>query len=203
MTTLNLQVGASLDDSREDADTSTSPTSSSIRLNETDSWGGFRFQNVTIPQGSTINSADFQYYIEDVDHDDVNHVIYCEDADTSAQFSASSSDISGRAQTTASVHEVQLAAGAGWRSAPDISALIQEVVDRPSWASGNALSVLVRGNYDSAPFCYVESYDGNSAQAAKLDIDYTAPSAGGQPMALRGQAVPGVRGAWSGKCIGG
>jgi hypothetical protein len=194
MTTLNLQVGASLRDSREDAAAgATSPTSSSVRINASDCWGGFSFLNVTIPQGSTINSADFQYYIEDVDHDDVNDVIYCEDADNSAEFSASNYDLSGRSRTSASVSEVQASAGAGWRSAPDISALLQEVIDRPSWASGNALTVLMKGGYDSAPYLHIESYDGNSAQAAKLDIDYTAPSAGGQPMALRGQAVPGLR----------
>jgi hypothetical protein len=178
MTTLNLQVSASLDDSREETDGTVAPTSTSVRINGSDKWGGFRFTNVTVSPGSTINTATFQYYIESTAEDDVNHIVYCEDADSSAQFTTSSYDITNRARTTASVYEVQLAAGAGWRSAPDIADLVQEVIDRVGWASGNALSVLVKGNYNASPYLYIESYDGASAQAAKLDIDYTAGGAG-------------------------
>ena len=171
---LNLQVNASADDAHQKSDNTVSTTSSSVRINGSLAWGGFRFTGITIPQGATINSAVFRYYIEDTAHDDVNHVIYAEASDNASQFADVLNNISDRTRTGTSVYEVQNGAGAGWRSAPDISALIQEVIDRPGWNSGNALAIIIDGSYSASPYLYTESWDGNPALAAQLEIVYSA-----------------------------
>ncbi len=59
------------------------------------------------------------------------------------------------------------AAGAAERT-PDLSAIVQEVVSRPDWRSGNALAVMVGGSGERTAM----SYDGDAAGAPILRVSY-------------------------------
>ena len=51
---------------------------------------------------------------------------------------------------------------------PDIAAIIQEIVNRPGWVSGNDIVIIVTGSSERT----AESYNGVSAAAPLLHIDY-------------------------------
>jgi hypothetical protein len=191
VTTLNLQAGASSDDAHETAGGTVILTDAYPALVVSGAHFGFRFLNATIPPGPTINTATIQTYNHSTSYDGIHCNIYCEDVDSASTFTASTNNIEGRSRTTASVSWSQDSAGTGWKTSPDISSAVQEVVDRAGWSSGNSVATLL--DLTSGASWQIRMWDYDSSYAPKLDIDYTPPATGGQPMALRGQAVPGLR----------
>ena len=173
MTTLNLQVGASISDARESTTPYLDYTGATVNVGGANWWGYWRW-TAAIPQGATVNTATFQANVVSVDYDDPIFTIYCEDADTSADIACSGgacSDLSDRTETTASVAQSASSVGTGWYTMPDVSSPVQDVIAREGWASGNALAILVKGGAS----CNVRfvSWDSDTALAGKLDIDYT------------------------------
>ncbi|MBN1676563.1 MAG: hypothetical protein JXR37_36305 [Kiritimatiellae bacterium] len=108
---------------------------------------GVRFAGVNIPPGAVIRRAWLEFRTDETDSEPTDLVIRGEAADNAAPFRAGTGDISARRQTLAfarwrpgpwsQVGDVQ--------SSPDLSALIQEVVDRPEWRTGQALAFIVSG----------------------------------------------------------
>ena len=99
-----------------------------------------------------------------------------EASDNASAFGSSSGDITSRPMTGASAswnppgwNNVGEAA-AGQRT-PDLSAIVQEIVDRGGWSSGNALVFVITGSGARV----AESWDGSPAQAPELVIEYIAP----------------------------
>jgi hypothetical protein len=175
VTTLNLQVAASADDACEDGSSgNVYDTANNVYLTDSDYWGGFRWQSVTIPSGATIDSADLQVWLSDTGHDDIEVDIYGHDVADAGAFSGGSGtyDISGRARTSASVNESSSSTGTGWHSMPDVKAVVQEIVDDAGGLSSAGLALIEDGL--AGIDLYQTAYDGNSDHAAKLDIDYTA-----------------------------
>ena len=185
MPTLNLQVAAGTDDARESQDGQDwSVSSTSIQMDAADAEeaqynGGFVFHNVTIPAGSTINSATLSLNITNAAVDDVDATVGFEDVDDADDFSTTANVTTRRANlTTASVAWSATGLGTGWKSPADLSAPLQEIINRPGWASGNSVCCIVAGNVGVAELtCW--AYEGNASLAAKLDIDYT--EGGGTP----------------------
>lgn len=148
---------------------------------------GFRFPNVTIPQGATINSATFHYTAFDTDSTNPpNVVIFAEDIDDSPTFTTTGSDSpdtvafgGSRATTTTGVAWPLSAGGQILNTAtssPDISSVIQEVIDRPGWSSGNALSILI------GPGDQIDNFNArNATSSAALIINYTADTGSPAP----------------------
>jgi hypothetical protein len=64
---------------------------------------GIRFQNVTIPNGATIDNAYIEFVIDESNDDVTNLVIHGEDNDNALTFTSAASDISNRTKTTTSV----------------------------------------------------------------------------------------------------
>lgn len=170
MTTLNLQVSASSDDARQNASVM-DLTATTVVVNSADDRAGLRFLNVTIPPGSTVDTAALQLYSLDTVQDDPDDNIYCEDVDDATTFTSSANNISSRTLTTASVAWSATGVGTGWVTSPDIAAPIQEYVDRPGRVSGNDLNVIF--DHQGPPDFRWRAYDGDTSLAAKLDITYT------------------------------
>lgn len=169
MTTLNLQVSASSDDARENSGT-VGLTAPSINASGTNQKLGFRVDNVTIDQGETVIQALLSLYVTSTDNDTPNGAtIYGDDSDDAATFSTSTNNLSSRTTTTASVTWSGSNIGSGW-AALDVTAIVQEIIDRPGWASGNAIAFVLYGVSGMA--LTITTYDGNPSQAAKLDIEY-------------------------------
>lgn len=126
---------------------------------------GFRFMEIEIPQGATISSAYIQFKASSDDGTTGTYTIKGEDVDNPAVFSSSSSNISGRTTTSASVtwDSSSTPAITNWTKGntydtPDLKAIVQEIVDRENWESGNAMSFIITGTgtkytytYDNGP----------------------------------------------------
>ncbi len=145
---------------------------------------GLRFQDVDIPQGATITSAKIEFTTAATSPGTTSLTFHAEDIDNSPGFLASSNNISSRSLTSdlkiwsplplwmvvGDVHET-----------PDLSDIVQEVVDRAGWCGGNALSIIVSGT-SPAQSHLAKAYEDNASDAPKLLIEFdedSIPAGGG------------------------
>ncbi|NNF16716.1 MAG: DUF11 domain-containing protein [Gammaproteobacteria bacterium] len=154
---------------------------------------GLRFQNLTIPGGATITNAFIQFTVEGTDSNATNLVLSGDDADNSGAIANVNFDISGRTRTTASVNWNNVpawnsvgAAGVDQRT-PDLTSIVQEIIARPGWSSGNAMTIIIdagAGCNSSSCRRQAESRDGSAGDAAELVIEYTTLVPGTADLAL-------------------
>ncbi len=196
-TTLTRAVATGSDDAEEYVPGTTGATIGQMDLTSSDleimydgtkkQMIGIRFGNITIPQGATITSAYIQFGTKG-DKNPVlgDAVIKGQAADTAATFTTTAFNITTRPRTTDSVMwtgstsatwgttATPGTAGADQKS-PDIKTIIQAIVNRTGWVSGNSLAIFLTGEGVRNSF----SYDGNISNngtnsfAPKLTIQYT------------------------------
>jgi hypothetical protein len=200
LTTLNLQVGASSDDAYQDSGGTANITSAAAAAGTGTSGVtplrtyGVRFTSVTIPQGASIVSANLTVCKRNTTFNDVRGTWFGQADDNAATFSGGE-DMTARTQTSATVVCSEnisrtdgvfyaFPTGASWVS------IVQEIVNRSGWASGNAMVfVFIGDNASSFTSTDVNSYDNSPSVAAKLDIDYSLPRLA-QPMLLVNPPLP-------------
>ncbi len=135
-------------------------------------WVGIRFQDISIPQGTTILSASIQFTVDETDYGNTSVQIWGQDTDNAPAFTFYNSNISSRTRTAASVNWTNIPvwntvgqAGADQRT-PDLTTIVQEIVNRAGWSSGNSMAFLINGTGERT----AESYNGNSNAAPVLTI---------------------------------
>ena len=133
--------------------------------------GGFVFNTVAIPNSTTITAAYIEVYIYSTTDDDANVDICGNDVDDANNF-AIEADVTSRARTTATVAWIEDTLGVGWAQSPDISTVVQEIVNRVGWATGQDMCFLIDGKSDTDKDLQCRSYDWNTALAAKLHVEY-------------------------------
>jgi hypothetical protein len=191
MPTLNLQVGASTDDANQQYGNSpptflptTLLTNNFGGLNY-NAWtigaAGYRFANVTIPKGATINVAYLEHWVAPADWSAAPNLnIYGQLIKDAPTFSSADYDVSGRTRTGASVlwkHDENYPFGA-WCQSPSLVSIIQEIIDQSEWASGNALVILEQQVTGEGGLLCSHYYDADPQYAEKLHIEYTAGTGG-------------------------
>lgn len=139
---------------------------------------GLRFQNITIPQGAVITNAYIQFRADETDNTNLDIYIHGVDEDNAAPWSGNY-DVSGRAATTANttwVHNNNTAwiGGVTIDQTPNINTIVQEVVDRNGWNSGNSMSFVFYDNNIENDERVADSYEGG--YPAELIIDYVVPN---------------------------
>ncbi len=132
-----------------------------------------------MPQGSTISSATITFTRVDSGGSEgtTTFQIQGQAADDAGTFvyvnGVGNNDISGRATTTANVEWTQAATLDPTFETSDLATVVQEIVDRGGWTSGNALVFVIdSGNSDVDNNLAVESF---SDAPAVLEITYTTP----------------------------
>jgi len=129
--------------------------------------GVFRFANVSIPQGTVISSAYLrvQAYLNGTGNS--KFTIQGEDYDSSDVL-YDGEWLADRTLTTASATWTVSSAWVmdGVYTSPDLKTIVQEIVDRPGWSSGNALSIHLRNALSSGGYQIPFSKEGVAAQAA-------------------------------------
>ena len=174
-TTLNLQVNKTANDGyTDDMSVLTDGVWVGNDSNGTmDPW--MLFENVTIPQGSIIDEAILSYRSSHSGiGSDVHSEVYAEDIN-SASVPTSFSNWGDKSRTTAYASwTLSTWTVDSWFNSPDIKAVIQEIVDRVGWVSGNDILILHDSIETGNNFKGIYDYEDNSAYAAKLDIEYTA-----------------------------
>ncbi len=140
---------------------------------------GIRFPELAIPKNAAISSAFIQFTDKTLDNlntDPIALTIRGQAADTAAIFAATASNISSRPDTAASVAWVpptwaDSAAGSDQRT-PDLKSILQEIVNRSGWTSGNAMAFKITGSGSRRAW----SYDGSAPNAPQLIVQWMAAS---------------------------
>ena len=175
MTIFNTSIAAGSDDAQELSGT-VNLTNTFVNANNAGQIIGLRFTNVTVPPGSTINSAALTVNVTSSTYDDPNVAIRGSGEANPATFNDTTNHLTNRAKTTASVTWNASNIGSGTENTPDLATLVSEMIGLAGWASGNAMAFYMTGNSGTALRIY--AYENGSNQA-QLTIDYTAPAAGG------------------------
>jgi Bacterial Ig domain len=111
---------------------------------------GLRFRGIDVPAGATILSAYVQFRADEKGSVATSLTVGGEASDNAPPFTTARFNVSSRPDTTASVPWAPPAwslgqAGSAQRT-PDLSAVVQEIVSRPGWGSGNALVLVITGS---------------------------------------------------------
>ena len=139
---------------------------------------GLRFRNITIPQGATIDSAYLTFRSVSADGTNSNSsstslTIRAHDTDNASAFTSSDFNISNRTTTSASAswNPSSWSTGSDYNSA-DFKSVVQEVVNRNGWSSGNSMAIIVTGSGHRS----AQSYDSSPSTAARLRINWSNPT---------------------------
>ena len=149
---------------------------------------GMRFQNITIPQGATIeNGSKLTFHcFQSFSGVTCNSRISAEAVDDAVTFADNVAAFDARwaARTTARVDwEVPPWVVDNNYDSPEIKTVIQENVDRGGWASGQAM-VLFWDDFEDRTahigdrIRYAESWNTDSSNAPKLVVTYTVTEPG-------------------------
>ena len=110
---------------------------------------GLRFSQIDIPPGSRIVRATLQVDADQVRYNEARLSIAGEAADNAAPFTQQSHNLSSRTRTEARLEWTEPAWMHTWRAKrtlPDVSEIVQEIVDRNGWTSGSDLAFLIEGH---------------------------------------------------------
>ena len=175
ITTLEVRVSASSDDAEEDVLGNMILNSSDLELtlDSTDQTVGMRFNGIDIPPGATINNAYIQFQVEEAQSVATVLTIQGEDIGNAPPFTSSNGNISSRTKTGAAVgwapNPWNAVGDAGTdQMTPDISPVIQEIVDLGGWLNGNSLVIIITGTGKRV----AESYNGVAGAAPLLHLEY-------------------------------
>ncbi len=141
---------------------------------------GLRFENITIPKGSTINNAYIEFVAKNNDRNSASFSVSAESSDNAGLFTKTDFDLSGRNQTASRYN---------WDNVPkwikdekyqtgDLSALVQEVTDRNGWEYDNDIAFMIEaGNscVDGDCLRRARSRDDSSTGQPLLHIEFTPP----------------------------
>lgn len=183
-TVVTSRVAASTDDAEEGASGRVYRASTDLELvyDGSAQTVGLRFVKVAVPRGATITGAYVQFKTDERTSVSTALTIRGQAADSAPTFSSTSKNVSSRPRTAASVAWSPPAwkkvgeAGPGQRT-PNLAPVVQEVVNRSGWASGNALAFIVTGKGKRV----AESFDGTRTGAPLLRVTYTVPATNQPP----------------------
>ena len=183
-TSITVRVSAAEDSvAQSSGDVTVGGTGLNIRSTPNDSTIGLRFAGLIIPQGATITAASLELTTERnepgsaADLDIAGH-----DVDHSSTFSPGpTSDVSLRTLTSSET---------SWTGQNDdvdeqtdifptapstaLVPIIQEIVDRPGWGPGNALSLIVFNATEERSFHGFASAAGDDNKLPTLNVTYTS-----------------------------
>jgi hypothetical protein len=173
---LQVEIKRDSDDAEEAANGDVALNSSDLELVEDSSSQtvGLRFQDVQIPQGTKIKSAYIQFQVDEPSNAAADITITAEAAANAPGFEKEADNLSSRKRTKAKV---------SWKPKPwlnegdvgpdqrtaDLSAVLQEIVDRPDWKPGSAVAFLIEGS--GSHVAQARERDKKAAPRLILDVD--------------------------------
>jgi len=185
-TVTRTAVAAGSDDAEESPSGSVSLTSSDLEVvtdGSTVQTVGLRFPGVQVPRGAQVSAATVQFQTDEVSTDAASITISAEAADNPGTFTTAARNVSSRTRTSASVTWAPAtwptvdARGDAQRTA-NLAPVVQQLVTRAGWASGNAMVLVLTGTGRRT----AEAFESGAASAPVLEITWT-PGGGGTPNA--------------------
>ena len=170
---LDVAVAGSADDAEESATGVVSLTSSDLELvfDASNQTVGVRFKGLPIPAGATVTAARIQFETDETNTGTTSLTIAAHDVDSAPTFTTMTGNLSARPRTDRAVAwtppgwTTLQARGDGQRT-PDLSGVVQEIVDRPGWSSGGAIAFIITGTGERT----AEAFDGTAAPVLHLEF---------------------------------
>ncbi len=139
---------------------------------------GYRFASVGLPKNAKVTRAHLTLAYNWASASQVNTLLYGEAADSSATFGTTATNLSSRTRTLTSVpwNAMPMLSWGQTLVSPDVTSIVQEIVARPQWLSGNPITILqyeagsAQGTWEAVS---VEGATGTPVTAAVLEIEYT------------------------------
>ncbi len=172
---LDIPVVDSNDDAEERSTGKVSVTSSDLELvdDSVNQTIGLRFRNVSIPENTLISNAYIQFHVDEVSVDYAGLAIRGDYSGDALAFSTTPGDVTSRPKTSTVIDWIPGPwatvgnAGVEQRT-PDLSNVIQEIIEKPDWTSGNSLVLIINGTGRRV----AESFNGSAIGAPKLHLEY-------------------------------
>ena len=172
---VDISVNSSSDDAEESSSGSMYLDSSDLEFtfDQSNQTVGMRFTDIGIPFGSIVFNAYVQFKVDEANSVSTALTIKGEYSDDALAFGTANGNITSRSRTGASVPwsppewTTPGEAGPDQRT-PDISSIIQEIINRPGWSSGNSIAIIIDGTGERT----AESYNGDPTGAPMLYIEY-------------------------------
>ena len=142
---------------------------------------GLRYTNVDVPQGAVINSAYIRFTADESNNESTSLSI---DAALAVNASPISTNVNGslsntpRTNASASWNNIPVWTASNTYNSTDISTVIQELVDQPTWQSGNAALLLIEGSGART----AATYESGALLAPQLFVDYNVIGEAGDPV---------------------
>jgi PKD repeat protein len=145
---------------------------------------GLRFLNVGIPAGAAVTEAYLEFTVDEVGSDTTTAQIRILATDDVDPFTLVNGELSSRATSGAISWSIPPWTTVGETDhTPDLSSLVQSVVDRGGWAQGNSVGFVISASGGRI----AEAWDGEPASAPLLHVTWDA---GGEPPAPPANVAP-------------
>lgn len=168
-----------------------------------DEWSaGVRFTGVNIPQGRTISSATFSLRTQSPwcnGGDIIKYHVSTQASDNAPISAGAAGDLNttARPRSTADAGTWdQSCTTASSLETVNVTNIVQEVISRAGWVSGNAIMILIDTHADTTQGQWqaYESFDSNASEAPRLDITYDDGTGSGSGSKVRIRGGIRVRG---------
>jgi hypothetical protein len=138
---------------------------------------GLRFRNLGIPSGSTILGARIQFTVDEIHSAPTSLTVEGEASDDASRFLDVPENLTSRPRTASAVGWsppawTDVGAADADQRTPELTAIVQEIVERPGWTAGNAMVFVISGSGHRT----AEAYDGVPDRVAVLEVEYVSPT---------------------------
>lgn len=144
---------------------------------------GLRFQELKVPRGATITKAFIRFTSDQLNTAATDLEFRAELSGDSTTFTNAANDISSRPTTASGVLwsiDNDFPISGETVSSPDLSGVIQEVVDQGAWCGGNSINIIVEGTSASgASGRQTDSYELGTGVSPQLVVAYDETTATG------------------------
>ena len=184
-TSLNIGVSTDNDDAEEEKDGDINRGSTDLDIlqyssNNDTKYSAVRFQNIAVPRNASITSAYLDFWHRDNSSGSITVDVKVQNTDNASSISSNDDDISSRSYLSTAVSWAIPSGSAGTQvssTSPDVTTLVQSIVNRSGWNSGQAMLFSLRRTSGSGTR-NLRTRDGTSSEQPHLRITYgTAASA--------------------------
>jgi len=145
---------------------------------------GMRFTDIKIPKDAIITDARIQFEVDEGRSGYLDLKITAEAADNPVTFEADYDNLSARPKLAPITWtDVPALPRNGDLVTDDLTSLVQQLVNRDGWKSGNAMAFYV-SSVSGKNYRELESYDGEKANSPKLRINFKSNSSIEQPTVI-------------------
>ncbi len=177
--TVSARINSDSDDAEEGPSGQTNTTNYDLELVYDNYLGignqkvGLRFTGLNVPAGANIVNAYIVFSCDETNSDNTSLEIYGEASDSPETFGDIDFNISSRTKTSNSVNWqpspwTTVNATGPEQTTPDLSSIVQEIVNRDGYTSASPFAFLIEGNGERV----ADAHDSDPTKAAELFIEY-------------------------------